>query len=261
MTDLVRCDIAGGVARLTLNRPQAANAIDVAMADAIMDAAVRVAEDPSVRAVVLTGSGRLFCAGGDLQAFAADLAQAHAVIARITAALHAGILRLATMDKPLVTLVNGPAAGAGLGLALLGDVVIASSAAHFTSAYTAIGMSPDAATSWLLPRLVGLRFAQEMVLTNRRVGAEEALERGLVNAVAAPDALDAAVDDWLARLARAPVGALGASRRLLAEGTARTLADHLVRESASIAALAGAAPGQQAIRALLDAQAAARTRP
>ncbi len=260
MSDLVLIDITDGVARLTLNRPDAANAIDVPMADAIMEAAVTVAEDSSVRAVVLTGNGRLFCAGGDLQAFAADLGQAHAVIARITTALHAGILRLATMDKPLVTAVNGPAAGAGLGLALLGDVVVASSAAHFTSAYTAIGMSPDAATSWLLPRIVGLRLAQEMILTNRRIGAEEALKVGLANAVAAPEELHATVDEWVRKLARAPVSALGVSRRLLSEGTTRSLADHLVRESAGISGLAGGEPGQEAIRALLDAQKAARAR-
>lgn len=252
MSDLVLIDISDGVARLTLNRPDAANAIDVPLADAIMDAAVQVAEDRAVRAVVLTGAGRMFCAGGDITAFADDLDRAHAVIARITAPLHAGIARLATMDKPLVTLVNGPAAGAGLGLALLGDIVVASTAAHFTSAYTAIGMSPDAATSWLLPRVAGLRRAQDMVLTNRRVPPEEALACGMVTAIAAPDEVETVVASYLDKLRGAPPAALGLSRRLLADALSSGLSSQLEREAAGIVGRAGSDDGKAAIRGFFE---------
>jgi len=247
MSELVVIESRDGVARLTLNRPDAANTIDVPMAHAIMSAALQVAGDDAVSAVVLTGAGRLFCAGGDIKAFGADPAQASSVIARITAPLHAGILILARMDKPLITLVNGPAAGAGLGLALLGDVVIASSQAHFTSAYTAIGMSPDAATSWLLPRAVGLRRAQEMILTNRRVSAADACEWGMVSAVAEPDKLEGELNHWLDRLCSVPGSGLGASRRLLLDSGSRGLADHLDREAASITNLAAGQVGQSRI--------------
>lgn len=251
MTERVIVDIIGGVARLTLNRPDAANTIDIPMADAFMDAAVRVAEDEAVSAVVLTGAGRFFCAGGDIRAFGADLTQANAVIARITVSLHAGILRLSRMDKPLVTVVNGPAAGAGLGLSLLGDVVVASSKAHFTSAYTAIGMSPDAGTSWLLPRTIGLRRAQEMILTNRRVPASDAYDWGMVSAVAEPEALESELTRWLEKLRAAPTSALGASRRLLQEAGTNEFAAHLEREAASIAGMAASKEGQSRIAAFL----------
>src|SRR5690606_4750027 len=94
--------------------------------------------------------------------------------------LHEAVLTLATMNKPLVTAINGPAAGAGMSLAILGDIVIASEAAHFTAAYTGIGLTPDGGMSWLLPRIVGVRVAQAMILTNRRVAVAEAMETGLV---------------------------------------------------------------------------------
>lgn len=252
MSERVQVDIKEGVARLTLNRPDAANAIDVPMADSIMDAAVRVAEDRAVRAVVMTGAGRMFCAGGDIMAFADDLDQAHAVIARITAPLHAGIARLATMDKPLITLVNGPAAGAGLGLALLGDIVVASTASHFTSAYTAIGMSPDAATSWLLPRVAGMRRAQDMVMTNRRVLPDEALACGMVTAVAAPDEVETVVASYLDKLRASSPGALGVSRRLLAEALSSDLSGHLEREAAGIVGRAGSDDGKAAIKGFFE---------
>ncbi len=173
----------GPIARIVLNRPAAGNTINEAMAEAFASAASDVATAPSARVIVLTGAGALFCGGGDVRAMASAPDGASAVIDRITSNLHRGILVLAEMQKPLVTIVNGPAAGAGLGLAVLGDIVIASDTAHFTSAYTAIGMTPDGGTSWLLPRLIGLRRALDMVLTNRRISADEAAKIGLVTRV------------------------------------------------------------------------------
>ena len=233
---ILLCTIDGAVGRLTLNRPKQGNAIDVALADALMEAAVRLAEDPTVKVVTLTGHGRLFCAGGDIDAFTSG--EPGAVIARITVSLHAAINRLATMPKPLITLVNGPAAGAGLGLAMLGDIVLTASSAHFTSAYTAIGVSPDAGTSWLLPRLIGLRRAQEMILTNRRVGADEAHAIGLVTRVVADEALAEAGEELAQSLAMGATAALATARRLLHRSHCSSLADHLEAEAAGIVAAA-----------------------
>lgn len=230
------CTTDGAVGRLTLNRPGQGNAIDVALADALMDAAVRLAEDQAIKVVTLTGSGRLFSAGGDIAAFAAG--EPDMVIARITVSLHAAINRLATMPKPLITLVNGPAAGAGLGLAMLGDIVLAAASAHFTSAYTAIGVSPDAGTSWLLPRLVGLRRAQTMILTNQRVGAVEAQAIGLITRVVADDALVSEGDDLAQSLTSGATAALATARRLLHRSHCSSLANHLEAEAAGIVAAA-----------------------
>ena len=233
---ILQCDVEDGVGRLTLNRPAQGNAIDIAMADALMEAAVRLAEDPTVKVVTLTGNGRLFCAGGDIAAF--SVGEPGAVIARITVSLHAAINRLATMPKPLLCLVNGPAAGAGLGLAMLGDIVLAAASSHFTSAYTAIGVSPDAGTSWFLPRLIGLRRAQDMVLTNRRIGAEEAVAIGLVTRMV-PDKLLVGEGDRLAQsLATGATGGFATARCLLHRSYSAPLADHLEVEAAGIVAAA-----------------------
>jgi 2-(1,2-epoxy-1,2-dihydrophenyl)acetyl-CoA isomerase len=153
----IRLETKDSVAWITLTRPQAGNTIDVAMARALMEASLSVDEDDAVRAVVLTGEGRLFCGGGDVQSFASAGEGVPALIKQITGPLHVAIARLARMNKPLVTLINGPAAGAGLSLAVLGDIALAARSAHFTVAYTAIGLTPDGGASWLLPRLVGMR--------------------------------------------------------------------------------------------------------
>ncbi|WBO59909.1 enoyl-CoA hydratase/isomerase family protein [Acidocella sp. MX-AZ03] len=173
-----------GLARITLNRPDAANTLNPEMSRALFDAAIECDEDASIRAVLLTGNGPLFCGGGDIHGFAAAGARVSHLAKEMTTILHGAVSRLARMGKPLVVAVNGPAAGAGLSLAMLGDIVIAAPAAHFTVAYTAIGLTPDLGASWLLPRLVGLRRAQELALTNRRVGAQEAAAIGLITRVA-----------------------------------------------------------------------------
>src|SRR3984885_739244 len=151
----------GPVATLTLNRPTVGNAINVSMARNLLEAAIVCDADDAIRCVLLTGAGRLFCTGGDVTSFAAAGDSVGSVVREIPAYLHMAIARFAHMGKPLVTAINGPAAGAGFGLSLLGDLVLAAHSAYFTLAYTAIGLTPDAGSTWLLPRLVGLRRAQE----------------------------------------------------------------------------------------------------
>ncbi|WEK07766.1 MAG: enoyl-CoA hydratase/isomerase family protein [Candidatus Pseudomonas colombiensis] len=174
MNDDVLLDLDGPVANLTLNRPQRGNAIDLPMAQALLRAAIRCDQDPAIRCVVITGAGRLFCAGGDLGAFTASGDEVPGFLSELAGVLHLAISRLMRMAKPLVVLVNGPAAGAGMSLSLLGDIVLASGSAHFTPAYSGIGLSPDGGLSWHLPRLVGLRRAQEILLLNRRLDAAQA---------------------------------------------------------------------------------------
>ena len=179
-SDTVLFARAGAVATLTLNRPKAGNAINLELARALMERAIVCDEDESIRCVVLTGAGRMFCAGGDVTDFATAGEGTGALFKNLTAYLHMAVSRLARMRKPLLTAINGPAAGAGLSLAILGDLALAARSAHFTVAYPAIGLSPDGASTWLLPRLVGLRRAQELMLLNKRVGADEAAAMGLI---------------------------------------------------------------------------------
>ena len=246
---LLACEDA--VARITLNRPDVGNAVDPALAAELAVVADEVAADVSVRCVVLTGTGRLFCAGGDVGGMAGAGDDVSGFLRDLADTLHRAIVTLSTMAKPLVVLVNGPAAGAGLSLALLGDVVVAARSAHFTAAYTGIGLTPDGGMSWLLPRVVGLRRAQAMILTNQRVGAEDAERLGLVTQVV--DDVDLADEGnrIAARLVAAPTAAIGAARGLLMTGATSTLRDHLDREAATIAAAGANAESREGVSAYL----------
>jgi 2-(1,2-epoxy-1,2-dihydrophenyl)acetyl-CoA isomerase len=241
----------GALAVLTLNRPTVGNAIDVPLARALMDAALACDEDDSIRCVLLTGAGRMFCAGGDVGGFAKAGDNAGALVKEITGYLHVAISRLSRMGKPLVCAINGPAAGAGFPLALLGDLVIAAKSAHFTLAYTAIGLTPDGSSTWLLPRLVGLRLTQELVLTNRRVAAEEAVTLGLITRVVDDAELASEAEKLAATLAAGATQAFGAARRLLLQSFESSLETQMERESRTIGEAARSAHGREGIAAFL----------
>jgi 2-(1,2-epoxy-1,2-dihydrophenyl)acetyl-CoA isomerase len=238
-----------GIARLTLNRPQAGNSIDVPLARALMEAAIECDEDDGIRVVLLTGAGRLFCAGGDISGFAAAGDKIPGLLKGLTAYLHSAVSRFSRMGKPMVTAINGPAAGAGLPLAVLGDIAIAAPGAHFTVAYTALGMSPDGGTSWLLPRLIGLRRAQELALLNKRLSAAQAAEIGLITRVAEEGALMAEAEAVADQLAAAATGALGRTRNLLLGSYGASLEEQLELEARGIAAASRGAEGREGVAA------------
>lgn len=250
MTGPLHLEIVDAIATITLCRPDIGNAIDLPLARALLDAAIAVEIDPGVRCVVVTGAGKLFCAGGDVAVMGGAGPALPAVLTELIATLHAAMTRLAKMAKPLVTLINGPAAGAGMSLALAGDVVLAARAAHFTAAYGAIGLTADGGLSWLLPRLVGLRKAQDIMLTNRRIKADEAEAIGLVTRVVDDAALTEEGAAMARRLAEAPTAALGASRALLSQSFETGLETQLDRELRSMA-LAGAGEAREGIAAFL----------
>jgi len=240
MADGIDLSIADGIARLTLVRPEVGNAIDIPLARALLAAAIRCETDASVRCVVLTGQGRLFCAGGDVSTMRSAGDGLPELLAELIAIVHAAVTRLARMPKPLLVLVNGPAAGAGFSLALLGDVVLSARSAHYTAAYGAIGLTADAGLSWLLPRLVGLRKTQEIILTNQRIRADEAEAIGLVTRTVDDEMLASEGDAVAARLVAAPVAAFGAARALLLESFDGSFEAQLDRELRSMVTAASA---------------------
>lgn len=244
-------DVANSVARITLNRPTKGNAIDIGLARALFEAAIRCDTDAAVRCVVLAGASRAFCVGGDLALINGAGSNVSAVVSELTGFLHMAVTRLARMQKPLLTLINGPAAGAGLSLALLGDIVLAAESAHFTSAYTAVALTPDAGLTWLLPRIVGLRRAQEMILTNRRVDAVEAGNMGLVTRVVSDAALADEGAAVATRLAESPTRALGKARSLLLDSFAVGIDAQLEREARTITAAGAHAESVEGIGAFL----------
>lgn len=242
----------GAVGSVTLNRPDAGNAIDLPLARALLEATADLAADPKVRCLVLRANGRMFCAGGDVRGLHAAGEALPEFLSEILAALHPAILRLATMDKPLVTAIQGPAAGAGVALAAVGDIVLSEPDAHFTMAYSRIGLTPDGGATWLLTRLVGLRRAQELALANRRLSAAEAAAMGLITRVVSKGALAAEADAVAETLTKSAVGALGATKRLLLASGGATLEDQLAAEARTITAQAAARESREGIAAFLE---------
>lgn len=253
----LKLEVKEGVATLTLDRPQAANGIDMALGRALMEAAIRCDEDPAIRCVVLTGGGdRFFCAGGDLKSFAAHGDALPTALKELTVYLHAAVSRFSRMDAPLVVAVNGAAAGAGMSLAVSGDLVLAAESASFAMAYTAAGLAPDGSSTFFLPRLIGMRRTQELMMTNRRLSAAEALEWGLVNRVVPDDALAAEAHGLAVDLANGPTRAYGAVKSLLTESFAGTLETQMELEARAISAMSGTADGREGIAAFLEKRAA-----
>lgn len=255
MTDEpISFDVAGGVARITLRRPDAANAIDLSLALALQHAAMRCDRDPEIRAVLLAAEGRMFCAGGDLRSMASMGGQLPAGLKDLTFHLHAAVSHFRRMRAPLVVAVQGPAAGAGLGLVAAGDLVIAAESASFTMAYTAIGLVPDGGTTFLLPRLIGLRRTQELALTKRRLSASEAEDWGLVTRVVADDDLVSSAEAIVGELGAGPTTALGEVKRLLAGTFAASLEAQMEEERRAISAMAATDDGRAGIAAFLEKQ-------
>lgn len=250
MSGALRVETDGAVAVLTLDRADLGNSLDILTARALFDAVSAIAKDDRLRCLLLRAEGRIFCVGGDITGFAAAGDDVGAHIAELAGTMHKTMLVLANMAKPMITLVQGAAAGAGLGLALVGDIVLASPTAHFNAAYTALGVSPDCGLTWLLPRLVGARCASEMILTKRRMDAREAVAAGLISRVS--DNLEGEGRKLAASLANSATGALGSSRRLLHASWTSDFASQLDAELAGIASSAASTEGREGIAAFLD---------
>lgn len=256
MTTTIQAPVAlvrdGNVARIILNRPEAANAIDIATANALLDTVLRVEEDDTVRCVVLTGAGRLFCGGGDVAAFRSAGDALPTLLKQLTGPLHAAISRMLRMPKPLVVAVNGTAAGAGLGLSLIGDIVIAVQSAKFVPAYGAIGLTADGGLTWLLPRLIGMRRAQEMMMTNRSVSAEEAVRWGLITRAVEAEVFEQDIQETAERLATSPVRAIGRLRSLLLSSHTNAVETQMELEAATMAQCGRDVEAQEGIAAMFE---------
>lgn len=246
-------EVADGVAHVRLNRPDQANTIDPEMTRDLAELATRLAEDGSVRAVLLGGNGPMFTAGGDIDVFVETPPdRLPAALRRMIDDYHRALERLTEIDAPLVVAVRGAAAGGGLGLVCAADVVIAAEDAVFATGYGAIGMTSDGGNSWWLPRLVGLRRAQELYLTGRRLPAAEALDWGLVTQVLPDAEVEPAAAALAARLATGPTRSFGHIRRLLRDGHQVTLRDQLAAERESIVAVAGSADTREGVTAFTE---------
>jgi 2-(1,2-epoxy-1,2-dihydrophenyl)acetyl-CoA isomerase len=245
--DLVSYEVDDrGIARLTMNRPQALNALNGEMIAALAQATGRAAADDKARVVIIAAAGEHFMAGGDLKWFREELArysgggaeQAAQVRAHFHATLeqvHATTLNIRHMPKPVIASVQGAAAGFGLSLLLACDFALVAEDAYFTLAYCHIGLSPDGGATWSLPRLVGLKQATEIALLGERFDATAAVQLGLVNRAVPPDELVAETTALALRLAKGPTRALARTKTLLNQSFSNTLEAHLEAEQNSFA--------------------------
>ena len=177
------------IATVTLNRPDANNAIDLALVKDLYDAFKDCHHDNDIRAVLFAANGKMFSAGGDLSLFNKSSDNLGPLITDMTTYFHLAVTLMQRMQKPIITSINGTAAGGGLSLALSGDIIVSSDQAKFSCAYTAAGLSPDGSMTYVLPRLIGIKKTKELMLTNRLFLPDEALNLGMVDQVVDHDKL------------------------------------------------------------------------
>jgi 2-(1,2-epoxy-1,2-dihydrophenyl)acetyl-CoA isomerase len=239
-SDPIIQDREGAVVRVTLNRPHVLNSLDLAMMDALAPLLDQLAGDETVRAVILTGAGAHFMAGGDLRFFKENFLTLEgearkAVFRELIGRLHQGIVTIARMEKPVIAQVQGSAAGAGLSLMLACDLAIASADSRFTAAYEKIGTTPDGGLTFALPRLVGARKAMEIAMLGETLNAEEALALGLVNKVVPPEALAEETLKIAQRLAAGAARSSAGCKRLIRASFEHDLETQLALERESFA--------------------------
>ena len=251
MQTIVAVDIRDRVATLTLNRPDASNALTLELARELLSAALRCEADPEIRAVVLTGAGKHFCFGGDLRAMRERGDGAPAYLNELTTHLHAAISAFTRMRAPVIAAVNGTAAGAGVGFVCAADLAVCARASRFSLAYTGVGLAPDGGVSFLLPRIVGRRRAMELLLLNRVLSAEEALAWGLVNQVVDDADLAAQTQALATKLAAGPTESFGATKRLL-DASSPGLESQMALEGRTIAAMSSHPHGREGIAAFME---------
>ena len=232
----VLLDLSDGVATVTFNRPGAMNSLDIATKDLLLATLEQVAEDPAIRCVVLTGTGRAFCVGQDLREHTALLSSRDDSLWSTVPEHYNPIVELlSTMNKPVIAAINGVAAGAGASFAFAADLRIMVDTAGFNLAFAGIALSCDSGMSWTLPRLIGTARAKDLLMFPRTVPAAEALELGMVNRVVSADELPAVVGELARSLAAGPTLAYGAIRRSVAFAAGHPLSESLAQEAAQMA--------------------------
>ncbi|WP_341989476.1 enoyl-CoA hydratase-related protein [Azorhizobium sp. AG788] len=228
--DPVLLDVTGGIARIRFNRPHVLNALDEHAILAFKRAVDTIAEQRTVRVVVLSGEGRAFLAGGDVGRFHDAGPEAVHVVRALIDPLHDAMITLSRLRAPVIASVQGAAAGAGLSMALAADLLIAADDAKFSMAYSRIGTSPDGSATWHLPRIVGLRKAMELALLSETIDAQEALRLGIANKVVPAASLSAETDALAERLAAGATAALGRIKALLRASFENSLPEQLDAE-------------------------------
>ena len=244
--------VSGAVATICLQRPDAGNTFNLELAKEFESVVRDCMYAESVRVVVITGSGKLFSGGGDLKYMQDNSSSIDKAIKELADTLHSAYSMLARMEKPVVVGVNGTAAGIGLSLALLGDVIISVDKAKFATSYVGIGFSPDGGLTYTLPRLIGDKRARELILTNRVLSAHEALDWGMITTVVTTDEFEPALTSLADKLAHGPGKALGDAKRLLRNTHNETLESQMHSEGLALASNSASPDGREGVDAFAN---------
>jgi len=246
-------EVKNGVAHLTLNRPESANGINKELAEDMDRAARKCDDDPAVRAILISGAGKMFCAGGDLKAFGARVGKdLPSYLEEVTAHLHHAVSLFARMRSPVIAAVHGSAAGAGFSLACAVDFVIAAESAKFTMAYTKAGLTPDGSSTFYLPRIVGTRRAIEIAILNPVLSAKQALELGIATRVVPDAELMTAATAFAEEIASGPTLAYRGVKRMILDSATTGLEDQMGRETETICGIASTRDAREGIAAFIE---------
>lgn len=251
VADGIAWGVANGIGRIVLQRPEQANALTHAASRALVRA-IHQLLDGQPRVVLLMAEGRIFCAGGDINEFRAAGLALDALVNDVLTPLHPALHRLATAPLPIVAAVNGPVAGAGIGLALCADFVLGAASMKLRTGYAGIGLSPDAGASYFLARRVGALRAQQWLMLSEAIDAESCLRHGVIDALHPDAELAGAAEALVQRLARSASASLAGIKMLCGGLPTRDLQAHLALEQLLLVERARGADGQEGVRAFIE---------
>jgi 2-(1,2-epoxy-1,2-dihydrophenyl)acetyl-CoA isomerase len=252
MNDPVLTQLHGNILEITLNRPDVYNALNLDMMKLLAETLSSGAIDPSVKAILLTGKGKAFCAGGDLKWISQQNEEAGSVLYRLAPQFHVSIIEIRRMGKPVIAAINGTAAGGGFSLALACDFRVMGQSAVLRQAYTSSGLSIDGGGSFALPRLVGLAHAMEIMAFDRSISSAQALEWGLVTKVVPDDSVRSEALNMLDELTMTALHSFAWSKKLMNDSFDHTLETQLELERRGISDCAAHSNGQEGIRAFVE---------
>tara|TARA_E500000178_G_scaffold352159_1_gene414973 strand:+ start:366 stop:1154 length:789 start_codon:yes stop_codon:yes gene_type:complete len=245
--------VKGNLAKIVLNRPDNGNTLNIDLAKELYSATSTVATNPKIKVLVLTGKGKLFCGGGDLKFLLSKQDSIKQTLLEMTHYFHGAIARMVRMDVPFIVGVNGTAGGGGFSLAITGDIILSVKDAKFTSAYTNAGLSPDGSSTYFLPRIVGLKKAKELMLTNRVLSATEALNINLIDQVLDnQNELDNALDEQTEIFIKGSKNAIAGAKKLLNLSLDNSLETQMDIEGLKISENAASRDGIEGLKAFSE---------
>jgi len=250
--EFIRFEVRENVAHVILDRPGALNAVNLEVNRDLARAALQCASDRSIRAVLFRSEGKHFCAGGDIERFISEGDRVSEYVTEAADAFHLAISRFARLDAPVLGAIQGLAVGGGMSIVAMLDLAIAAESARFVCGYTRIGVTPDGALTYFLPRLVGRRRALDLMLTNRPVSAREALEIGLVSRVVPDQDLQKAAEECAKELASGPTRSFGVTKRLVLQSSEESLDTQMALEGRELARAITRPDGQAGIKAFKE---------